>query len=356
MRRFTNQHRTFLLIALGVIIPLLLAPSAVLAVAGYSTKILPACAKSGDCTVDDFLRLFVNLANWGLAGLAGITVFFFVWGGFTLVISEGSAEKVTAGKQSILGAVIGMLIVLASYTLVNTLVVVFTNTGDGTIFAGSDWERYWTQQEEKNSCVNSSDYDEDCSTSTADLRAGCGDAHGDRVATLQSQLQNLGCLSGEVDGCFGIQTERAVVRFQEANGLPVDGSADPATIAVLGGHPASCQVDDTAEDPQGGTCYPDELSFPCLSLISKQQCTELGGGYSETDTDGSANINRCTLGCCSVTVGISGVFCYAPVNKIWCDGFGVNYLWNANDANCSTTDPVGPLTACPEVELPFSRQ
>ncbi len=56
--------------------------------------------------------------------------------------------------------------------------------------------------------------------------------HGDDVRALQKGLQAAGIAIG-IDGVFGGETERAVIRFQMQAGLVVDGIAGPATMAAL---------------------------------------------------------------------------------------------------------------------------
>ncbi len=59
--------------------------------------------------------------------------------------------------------------------------------------------------------------------------------HGDvgrDVESLQNRLVKAG-LHLEVDGWFGDETEKAVIRFQRQQGLMVDGIAGPATLARL---------------------------------------------------------------------------------------------------------------------------
>lgn len=53
------------------------------------------------------------------------------------------------------------------------------------------------------------------------------------VSELQQDLTAAGYNPGPADGTFGEQTEAAVVAFQEANGLAVDGRVGPETAAAL---------------------------------------------------------------------------------------------------------------------------
>jgi peptidoglycan hydrolase-like protein with peptidoglycan-binding domain len=59
-------------------------------------------------------------------------------------------------------------------------------------------------------------------------------ASGQVVTTLQSQLKARGFDPGPVDGIFGPGTEQAVRRFQEAQGLLVDGVVGVDTSSALG--------------------------------------------------------------------------------------------------------------------------
>ncbi len=74
---------------------------------------------------------------------------------------------------------------------------------------------------------------------------------GSQVRTIQTKLKNWGYYSGEVDGIYGTQTQRAVEYFQRKNGLSADGVAGPATLKALGmqsgsGAAAASQADSVA--------------------------------------------------------------------------------------------------------------
>ena len=57
---------------------------------------------------------------------------------------------------------------------------------------------------------------------------------GNDVRTVQDKLLRWGYYDGTVDGVYGAATYRAVRRFQQKNGLAVDGVVGPATANALG--------------------------------------------------------------------------------------------------------------------------
>lgn len=67
-------------------------------------------------------------------------------------------------------------------------------------------------------------------TATGSLKMG---SSGDDVRTVQRLLRNLGYYTGSVDGDYGEATQKAVIAFQRANGLEVDGKVGAATLAKL---------------------------------------------------------------------------------------------------------------------------
>ena len=56
---------------------------------------------------------------------------------------------------------------------------------------------------------------------------------GEEVTQLQEKLRGAGYDVGAIDGHFGHATEQAVMAFQQAAGLHVDGAAGPHTLQAL---------------------------------------------------------------------------------------------------------------------------
>ncbi len=77
---------------------------------------------SGNCSLNTFIALGVSLSNIILGLVGALTLAMFIYGGVTLLISGGSAEKISKGKEIILGSVVGLLIVFGSYTIIKFVV------------------------------------------------------------------------------------------------------------------------------------------------------------------------------------------------------------------------------------------
>lgn len=85
--------------------------------ANAASGFVPDCG--GNCQLNDFLVLGVNLINYMLAISGSLALLFFVWGGFRMLLSGGNSDAVEKGKSAVTSAAIGILIVLASWMIVN---------------------------------------------------------------------------------------------------------------------------------------------------------------------------------------------------------------------------------------------
>lgn len=83
-------------------------------------EILPACALDGSCrNLSDILRVVLNAANLVFRYIGAIAFVFFIYGGFTMILSFGNSEKFKKGQQILVAAVIGLAIVFSAYLIVS---------------------------------------------------------------------------------------------------------------------------------------------------------------------------------------------------------------------------------------------
>jgi murein DD-endopeptidase MepM/ murein hydrolase activator NlpD len=82
--------------------------------------------------------------------------------------------------------------------------------------------------------------------------------HGSRgwdVAALQFLLGRRGFPSGGIDGAYGLGTRNAVIAFQRARGLSIDGVAGPATVSALRRRRAASPSPGTTTTPVGSVRF-----------------------------------------------------------------------------------------------------
>jgi hypothetical protein len=81
---------------------------------------LPDCAFSGTCRdANDLVQLIINFGQGMFAILGTFAFVFFVYGGFTIILSMGNAEKVNKGKQILGAAVVGLVVAFCAYLLID---------------------------------------------------------------------------------------------------------------------------------------------------------------------------------------------------------------------------------------------
>jgi len=67
---------------------------------------------------NSFAGLLYKLINFLLAVVGLITILFVIYGGFLYITSRGEEEQATAGKKTLTNAIIGLVIVILSYTVI----------------------------------------------------------------------------------------------------------------------------------------------------------------------------------------------------------------------------------------------
>ena len=63
--------------------------------------------------------VFTNITNTALAIVGIVSVIMLIWGGLRYVVSGGDSKKVTDAKNTILYAIIGLIIAVLAYAIVN---------------------------------------------------------------------------------------------------------------------------------------------------------------------------------------------------------------------------------------------
>lgn len=85
--------------------------------------------ESGSCDLCALLKSIEKIIDTLTTIAFPITIGFVVYGAVVIMIAGGSAEKVTKGRQIITSAVIGLVIVLASWLLINEIMQLILKQG-----------------------------------------------------------------------------------------------------------------------------------------------------------------------------------------------------------------------------------
>lgn len=72
-------------------------------------------------------QLVTNIIKAMMAFLGALATLMFIFGGFTLILSAGNPEQVKKGQKTIVWAVVGIVIVLSAYGIMNWVFDVFTS-------------------------------------------------------------------------------------------------------------------------------------------------------------------------------------------------------------------------------------
>ena len=105
--------------------PLMNISSKKIAIATYLIFLLPLVTHAelinplGTTSIEGFIGRLIK-AILGLSG--SVALLMFVWGGFQYLWSGGDPKKVEKGKETLKNAVLGIVIIFFSYTLVNTII------------------------------------------------------------------------------------------------------------------------------------------------------------------------------------------------------------------------------------------
>jgi hypothetical protein len=330
------------------------------------------------CQITDFVNLFVYLSKWGLSILAILAVGMIIYGGTQFITAAGRASKVDEGKRVINGTIIGSVIALTAYIIINSAVTAITgttitsrnpfgviasvfgsNNPDYTIngqtilrpFSGTPQNGGSGSTTIRDCRKETSDWDRDCSADK--LLSHCADPSTGRgpITAAQEKLNAKGCDCSEPDGCFGPLTTQCVRRFQLANLLPATGIIDSKTLDLINNGGKSC-TDTSSQNADAvlanlpkpvlasaqrndlGCCVVSNGAndLYCLDSVSSRGCQALGGSNAFLPADSSSTSGRCAsipaaagrCGFCTTTNPslVAASRCYQNSSPFWCAQIG----------------------------------
>lgn len=70
------------------------------------------------CTDGTVASMFRLILNWALTLAFLLAVIYLIYGGFQYITSAGNADQATKGRTTIVNALIGIVVIVLSYTIV----------------------------------------------------------------------------------------------------------------------------------------------------------------------------------------------------------------------------------------------
>ncbi len=86
--------------------------------------------RCGDTSV---AQIFRTIINWALGIAFGVAVIFLIIGGFRYITSAGNEEGAEKGKASVINALIGIVIIVLSYVIVNVVANLVQGNGSNVL-------------------------------------------------------------------------------------------------------------------------------------------------------------------------------------------------------------------------------
>ena len=114
---FKNNFRNFSLLLILILALLVISWPLI----EIKADLPPSGGIENPLKADTFTELFVGIANFVAGAVAMMAVLVIIIGGYQYMTSGGNEEKTAAARRTIQWAIIGLIIVLASWSLLRTL-------------------------------------------------------------------------------------------------------------------------------------------------------------------------------------------------------------------------------------------
>lgn len=100
---------------------------------GMPSQIVPqSCNEPGGCqSICDVALLAQNILNTGIFIAVFMSALLFAYAGWQAVTAGGSAEKMSAARSVFVNVLIGLIIILAGWIIIDTLMRTVTNANFG---------------------------------------------------------------------------------------------------------------------------------------------------------------------------------------------------------------------------------
>ncbi len=260
------------------------------------SKLIPQCAlTTGSCTICDVLIFFGKIGQFILRFLSSIVILMVVIGGVFWISSAGNSERVDRGKQIMLGAFIGSVMVFLGFVIVNlTMVALLGGSGKTkqfeivSPFGGSvPWNQYCENPATIGSVTPVADLSAACNTKN--LGAVCGTVES---GIGVSEDTTITCEPGTDCYCVSAYDVQSVAIQQIAPGVeaPVIDYKDSISFFCAPTSPAFC-----VGKPENTHCYRQGSDY--VGLCHNDKCTYNYLETTQLSTCGAGDDNRSCQAC-----------------------------------------------------------
>ncbi len=310
------------------------------------------------CGIDDFLNQFVILAQWGMSIVAVLAVLMLVYGGFQWITAAGRASKIDEGKRVLWGTIIGVMISLIAFVIVNFVISAITGTRTrlnpfgaiATVFSNPEGRQQKINRSFSGTSGTGSGQNANCHTQwdtgcSDQIRCADRDERSGAIRDLQTALEAKGCECGTVDGCFGAGTANCVRDFQLANDLPPTGMVDQRTrtliesptsvtcaakttrISIVTSQLPTFKIEAAAGQSTTtlgcclvkGSANNTTVTLQCANQVSQRTCAALGSG-NKFYPDETCFQNTEARGECGFCLDFANKKCFQSTSNYWCTG------------------------------------
>jgi len=93
-------------------------------------KPTPEQIQANECKLSDLIFTIERIINFLLSWAWIIAIFYIMWAGYNMMFAAGNSEDIESAKKQFRNAIIGFVLIMASYLLINWIVSLFTGQGD----------------------------------------------------------------------------------------------------------------------------------------------------------------------------------------------------------------------------------
>ncbi len=131
MKQIVKKINLVKILELVLVVGLTLLPLAAVRAVGVDTSYCNSAFQN--CNAGNSVGgLIRTVINWLLGIAFGVAILFLIIGGFWYVVSAGNEETAEKGKNTAVNAIIGIVIIILSYVVINVVANLVSSAGNGS--------------------------------------------------------------------------------------------------------------------------------------------------------------------------------------------------------------------------------